>query len=94
MHNLVVNAEFAASVIDHEDANAAAAVVEGMGKAVDEAALVDDRKTLLDVTSLGHGNNFAVVTDVKNTVLLEDRTQHVLDNDRWRWVRDEARLLV
>ena len=45
---------------------------------------------MLDITGLGHRNNTTIITDIKNTVLLEDRTEHVLDNDRWRGVRDEA----
>jgi hypothetical protein len=61
---------------------------------MEKAALVNDWKALLDIASLSHGDNAAVVTDVEDTVLLEDWTKHVLDNNRWRWVRDEARLLM
>jgi len=49
---------------------------------------------MLDVTRLSHGYNVAVVVDVENAVLLEDRAKHVLHDDRGRRVRDEARLLV
>jgi len=49
---------------------------------------------LLDIASLGHGNDGTILTDVKNTVLLEDRAEHVLDNDGWRRVGDEAGLLM
>jgi len=49
---------------------------------------------LLDIASLGHGNDGTVLTDIKNTVLLEDRAEHVLDNDGWCRVGDEARLLM
>jgi len=49
---------------------------------------------LLDIASLGHGNDGTVLTDVKNTVLLEDRAEHVLDDDGWCRVGDETRLLM
>lgn len=94
MNDLVVNSHLTAIVVDDEDANAATAVVEAVGETAEEAALVKDRKALLDVTSLGHGNDHAVVTDVKDTVLLENRAEHVLDNDRGAGVADERRLLV
>lgn len=94
MDDLVVDGELTALVVDDEDTDRAAAVVEGFAKTGKEAALVKDWEALLDITSLGHGNNLAVITDVENTVLLEDRTDHVLDNHRWGWVADEGALLV
>lgn len=94
MDNLVVDAELAALVVDDENADAASAAVEGLGETLKEAALVDDGETLLDITSLGHGNDLAILTDVENTVLLEDRAEHVLDNDGRSWVGDEAGLLM
>lgn len=90
MDNLVVNSKLTALIADDKNANAATAVVERVNEAVEQAALVKDRKTLLDITSLGHGNNAAVVTDVEHAVLLEDRADHVLDNDGWAWVADEG----
>jgi hypothetical protein len=92
--NLVVNSHLGTVVRNDKDADAATAVVEGLGKAVGETALVKDGKSLLDVTGLGHGNNAAVLTDVENAVLLEDGTEHVLDDDRGSGVGDEAGLLV
>ena len=49
---------------------------------------------MLDITSLCHGDDAAIITDVKNTVLLEDRTEHVLHNHGRGRVRNEARLFV
>lgn len=49
---------------------------------------------MLDVPSLGHGDDTAIITDIKNTVLLKDRAKHVVDNDRWSRVRYETRLFV
>ena len=92
--DLVVDGHLQTIVVDDEDADGAAAVVEGLGKARGETALVEDGKTLLDIARLGHGNDAAVFTDVEDTVLLEDRAEHVLDNDRGSGVGDEAGLLV
>jgi hypothetical protein len=92
--DLVVDNELAATVVDDENTDGATARVEAVANAVDEAALVKDGDALLDITTLGHGNDTAVVTDVEDTVLLEDRAEHVLDDNGWGWVGDEAALLV
>jgi hypothetical protein len=92
--DLVVDSELLAIIVDDKDADGAAAVVERLSQTLEEVALVKDRKTLLDITSLGHGDNTAILADVKNTVLLEDRTQHVLDDDGRGRVGDEAGLLM
>ena len=94
MNDLVVNSHLAAIVVDDEYADAAAAIVEAVGETAEEAALVKDRKALLDGTGLGHGDDVAVITDVEDAVLLEDRAEHVLDNNRRAGVADEGRLLV
>ena len=94
MDDLVVDGQLTALVVDDKDADAATAVVEALGEASKEAGLVKDREALLDVTSLGHGDDVAVITDVKDTVLLEDRAEHVLDDDRRAGVANEGRLLV
>ena len=31
----------------------------------------------------------SAILEIKNTVLLEDRTKHGLDDDAWAWVGDE-----
>jgi len=92
--DLVVDSHLHAIVVDDEDADAATAVVESLRKTAGKTALVKDGKTLLDITTLSHGNNTAILTDVKNTVLLEDRAEHVLDNDGGGRVGDEAGLLM
>jgi microcystin degradation protein MlrC len=94
VNDLVVNSHLHTVVVDDEDTDAATAVVERLGETSRETALVKNGKTLLDITSLGHGDNATVLTDVENTVLLEDRTEHVLNNDRGGGVGDEAGLLV
>lgn len=81
MDDLEVDSKFMTVIIDDKNTNAATAVVEGFGQAFEEVALVKDAKALLDIAGFGHGDNTAIVTDVKNTVLLEDRAEHVLDDD-------------
>jgi hypothetical protein len=92
--DLVVDSHLETLIVDDEDANAAAAIVKGLGQALKQAALVEDRETLLDIARLGHGNDTAILADVKDTVLLEDRAEHVLDNNRRGRVGDEAGLLM
>ena len=92
--DLVVDSHLHTVVVDDENADGATAVVEGLGKAGSKTALVKDGKALLDITRLGHGDNATVLTDVENTVLLEDRAEHVLDNDGRSRVGDERGLLM
>lgn len=94
VNDLVVDSHLHTIIIDDENANAASAIVKRLCEAAEQGTLVKDRKALLDVTRLSHGNNTAILADVKNTVLLEDRTKHVLDNDGRSRVGDEARLLM
>lgn len=94
VNNLVVDSHLHTIIIDDEDTDAASAIVKGLCQAGEKGALVEDGKTLLDIAGLGHGDNATVLTDVENTVLLEDRTQHVLDDDGWGGVGDEAGLLM
>jgi hypothetical protein len=92
--NLIVNSKLATLITNDKNTHAAATIVERVSEAVKQAALVKNRKTLLDITSLGHGNNTTIITDVQDAVLLEDRSDHVLDHNRRAGVADEGRLLV
>jgi hypothetical protein len=92
--DLVVNSHLQTIVSNDEDADAATTVVERLGEAGEEAALVKDGKALLDITGLSHGDNTTVLTDVKNAVLFEDRAEHVLDNNGRGRVGDERGLLM
>jgi len=94
MDDLVVDSHLKTLIVDDKDADAATAIVEGLGQALEEVALVEHWETLLDITSLGHGNNATVLADVEDTVLFENRAKHVLDDDRGGRVGDEAGLLM
>lgn len=93
MDDLHVDSELAVAVVEDKNANAAAASLESAGQTVVQVGLVNDCQALLDITSLGHGNNVAVL-EVQDAVLLEDRAEHGLDNHAGSGVGDERGLLV
>jgi hypothetical protein len=86
--NLQVDGEFFALIVDNQDADTATAILEGLLEAVPEVGLIKYREGLLDITGLSHGND-SVILEIENTVLLEDGTQHGLNDDAWAWVGDE-----
>jgi len=94
MNDPVVDSKFTSVILDDENTDTATAIVKGVAEASEELALVENRKALLDITGLGHSDDAAITADVQNAVLLEDRAIHVLYNDRWRWVGNEARLFM
>jgi hypothetical protein len=94
VHNSVVDGKLTTFIAENKNSDAATALVERIGETLQQTALVNDRKSLLDVTTLGHGNNVTIIADVKYTVLLEHRSVHLLNHHRWRRVGDEGRLLL
>ncbi|KAK6428641.1 hypothetical protein LTR95_015211, partial [Oleoguttula sp. CCFEE 5521] len=94
VHNLVVNSELTPVIIDDKDPHTATTIVEAVGQTAEKLALVKDGQTLLDIAGLSHGDDATVIADVKNAVLLEDRTEHVLHDNRRARVADEAGLLM
>lgn len=91
--DLQVDDDLAGTILDDHDADATTATLEGFLQAAPEVGLVKNGKVLLDITSLGHGNN-TLVMEIEDTVLLEDWTKHGLNDDAWAWVGDEGRLFV
>lgn len=91
--DLHVNNDLAAMVGDNLDADAATAGAEGLLEALPEAALVNDGQALLDITSLSHGDDGAILK-VEDAVLLEHGAEHGLDDNAGRRVGDKRRLLV
>lgn len=93
MDDLHVDSELTATVVEDEDTEAATAGLESTVEAGVEVGLVNDGETLLDIAGLGHGDDEAIL-HVEDTVLLEDRAEHGLDNNAGGRVRDERGLLV
>lgn len=91
--DLDIDGELAALVGQDEDTDAAAASVEGTRDLLPQTRLVQDREAGLNLTGLRHASQ-GTVGDVEHTVLLQDGTQHSLDNDAGRGVGDEGGLLV
>lgn len=92
--DLVVNSQFLSVVRDDQDPDGTGPLSESLPQLIPEIALVNNLQSLLDLTRLGHGDELAVVTDVNEPVLLEDGTQERVENDGWRWVRDNTWLLM
>jgi len=94
MGNLVVDGELLAVVGNDEDADGSGSTAESLLELGEELTLVNDLEALLDLTRLGHGDKLAIVADVDEAVLLEDWAEEGVEDDGWRWVRDNARLLM
>lgn len=93
MNDLHVDTKLLAAIRDDKDTDGSATSVEGFLKTRPEIGLIDDGEVLLDITGLGHGND-GTILEIENTVLLEDRAEHGLDDDTWGWVGDERGLFV
>lgn len=81
MYDTIVNSQLTAVIVDNEHTNTATSTVICIGQAAKQAALIEDAKALLNVASLSHGNDTAVIADVQDAVLLENGAEHVLDVD-------------
>jgi len=88
VHDLHVDSELAAVVVENKDTDGAAARLESSLEAGPEVGLLNDRKTGLDITGLAHGNDVAIL-NVKDAVLLEHGAEHGLHNDGRGRVGDE-----
>lgn len=86
MNDLVVNSKLTASIINHQYTNTTTAIGEGVIQPGPKSTLINDWKALLDITGLGHSNDTTIITHVEDTILLEDWTKHVLDDNGWGWV--------
>jgi len=87
--DLVVNDELPTTIVDDESPNAAPTPNEGTTDLGVEIILINNWKTLLDITSLGHADNTTTLLNIKDSVLLVDRSEHALDDNRWLRVADE-----
>lgn len=113
MQRLGVDDHLATLVVDDQHPDGSPAGIEGLLEAVVEVGLVKHWQGLLDITGLGHGNNFRYsqppdqtntnwglgelttsVLEVKDAVLLQDRSAHGLDNNAWGGVVNGRGLLM
>jgi len=94
MDDLVVNDKLLVAIVDDQDTNGSGAVAIGLLDLGGKLTLVDDLETWLDLTGIGHGNQETIITDVDETVLLESWGEHGVQDNRWRWVGDNARFLT
>lgn len=94
MNDLVVNCQLLSVVGNNQDPDGTRALSEGLPQLIPEITLVNDLQSLLDLTSLGHGNELSVITDVNEPVLLEYWAQEGVEDNRWRWVRDNTWLFM
>ena len=93
MNGLHVNSDLTTTIGNNHDADATTATLEGFLETGPEVGLVQNGNGLLDISGLGHRNN-GVVLEIENAVLLEDGSQHGLDDDAWAGVGDERGLFI
>jgi len=91
--DLHVDSKLAAVVMENQDTNGATARLESVLETRPQVGLLDDGQGLLNITSLGHGNDSAIL-HVENTVLLENGALHGLDNHAGSRVGDAGALLM
>jgi len=64
MDDPVVDSKFTAAIVNDENTDTATAIVKSLSEAFKELALVKDRKALLDIASLSHSDDTAILADV------------------------------
>ena len=93
MDDLHVDGHLTPVVADNENADGATARLKSLLETGPEGGLINDREVLLDIASLGHGDD-GTILHVKNAILLEDGAKHGLNNHAGGGVGDEAGLLM
>jgi len=91
--SLEVNDELLRTVADDKDTNGTGAAAKGIVDLLGEVALSNDGNTSLQLTGLSLEVERNVLTSLDDLVLLEGWGQHGVEDDRWRWVADNAVLL-
>jgi hypothetical protein len=94
MHNLVVNSQLLSVVSDDQDADRSTSLSESFSEFVVKVSLVDNLEALLDLTRLSHGDELTVIADIDEAVLLEDRSEEGVEDNRRRWMRDNTWLFM
>jgi len=91
--DLHVDNQLITVVTDDQNADRATAGVKGLAESGPEIRLVDDGEAGFDVASLGHGCQ-STVMHIQHTILLENRSQHSLNNNVRAGFGDKARILM
>jgi len=91
---LVIDDEFLAVLLDDQNTDGTRALVESLLDLLWETTLGDDLDGALDLTAVGDGNQGTIFTSIDDLVLLESRSDHGVQDNAWRWVGDDARLLA
>ena len=66
MNDLQVNDKLSAIVIDDQGTDAATTRLESVSQLRPEVGLVEDRKGLLDITSLSHSNHYGILVCMRS----------------------------
>lgn len=83
MNKFEVYRQLLSMIVDNEYSHRARALSESLSDLVVKISLVNYFETLFDLTRLGHADQFAIVSDVDESVLLEDGSQKGVKNNGW-----------
>jgi len=92
--NLVVDRKLLAMVRNDKNTDGTGPTAKRLLQTAPKVALVNDLKTLLDLSGLGHSDELTVIADIDETVLLEHWAEKAVENNRRGGVGDNARLLM
>lgn len=94
MNSLVIHCELSALIGNNQYTNRARSTTKGLLQTRPEMSLINNLESLLDFPSLRHCNELAVLSDINEPVLFENRAKKgVKDNGR-RGMGNHTWLLV
>jgi len=91
---LEVNNEFLLAIRNNKNADSTRALLEGLVNLNCEFTLGDNWDASLDLTRVGLDEEGSIITSLDDLVLLEAWGQDGVEDDRWRWVADNADFLA
>ncbi|KAF3161273.1 hypothetical protein TWF225_009511 [Orbilia oligospora] len=90
---LEVNNELLVAIADDKDTDGTWGSDVGLVDLLGETTLGNNGDSRLDLTAVGDSDQGAVLTSVDDLVLLEGWGHHVVEDNGWGWVSDNAVLL-
>ena len=81
MDDLVVHNQLVTTIVDHQCPHASPPISKSTLNLAVQSTLVDNWQTLLDITTLSHADNAAIISHVQDAILLVDWAEHALNND-------------